>query len=164
MTEPEVTEYLEIGQVDRVYRFRGWETEDGEDGNAFVTKRNQSRNDILPEDLMAKLEEHLGDALAKVTVGGELGHSKEYGCRAKAFVSISVHCNSDEQTIAAVKGLLQEKVRDYVNGDIVEMMEDRDRYMQQDKSGEGQGRVARQNPSQSRSNQTPTARPRSFRR
>jgi hypothetical protein len=161
MTEPEVTEHLEVGMIDRVVQFRRWELEH----DLVVVTRSQSKYSELPEDLMAALEEYLGDALAKVTVGGELGHSKEYGCKAQAFVSISVHCNSDEQTIKEVKDLLQEKVRAYVDEDLAEMIKDRDRYMQQDRSGEDPGRVARQNPPKANPKTTPrAARPRSFRR
>lgn len=142
MEDQTIFEDYDVGLIDRVIRFRGWEVRE-EESDRVVT-RNQSRQDTLPEDLMAALEEHIGDGLAKVTVGGELGHSKEYGCKAQSFVSISVHCNNDEETLKAVKDIVQEKVRTFVNEDLAEMIVDRDRWMEQDKAGETGGKIARQ--------------------
>ena len=136
-----VFEDLDVGLLDRVVRFRGWTHTDDND---YVTTRQQSRQQTLPEELMAALEEHIGDGLAKVTVGGELGHSKEYGCKAQSFVSISVHCNLDEATIETVKDLVQEKVRIYTNEDLAEMIVDRDGWMERDKAGATGGKLARQ--------------------
>lgn len=135
-----LTEVLDVGQLDKVVRHRNWELE-GENGH--VTTRNQSKQEELPGDLMTDLAEEIGDGLAKVTVGAELGHSKEYGCKAQAFVSISVHCNNDEDTIQRVQGVLHERARAFVNQDLEEMMADRDRYLQKDRTGEPDGRLAR---------------------
>lgn len=145
MTDNKVaTEVFDVGQIDKIIRHRGWELE-GEDG--YITKRNQSRQEIIPEDLMAGLVDEIGDGLAKVTVGAELGHSKEYGCKAQAFVSISVHCNDDEGTIDRVQAILHGMARKYANQDLEEMIDDRDRYLKRDLAGDNRpdGRMVRAN-------------------
>jgi len=141
MEDHAVFEDYDVGLVDRVIRFRSWEVE-GDNGH--VSTRNQSKQELLPEDLMGALEDYIGDGLAKVTVGGELGHSKDYGCKAQAFVSISVHCNNDAGTIEEVKNIVQEKVRSFVNEDLAEMMLDRDRHMGVAKENVPEGRMVRQ--------------------
>lgn len=130
----------DVGLLDKVVRHRRWRVEDDQ---GKVTTRQQNRHDNLPEDLMAALEDHLGDAMAKVTIGDELGHSIEYGCKAGSFVSITVHCNADEETIGKVKAILQQKVREFTNDDLKEMKEDRDRHMGKTPP-KSEGRVARQ--------------------
>ena len=133
------TEVFDVGQLDRVIRYRSWEHEDE---NGRITRRTQTKQEEIPEDLMA-LNDYIGDGLAKVTVGAELGHSKEYGCKAQAFVSISVHCNNDDGTIEEVQNILHDKARVFVNQDLEEMIQDRDRWMTEDKAGETGGRLAR---------------------
>jgi hypothetical protein len=136
------TEAFDVGLLDKVVRHRGWELEDD---SGHVTTRNQTKQEELPEDLTMALEDYIGDGMAKVTVGAELGHSKEYGCKAQAFVSISVHCNNDDGTIEEVQNILHDKARVFTNQDLEAMMEDRDRYLLQDKSNEGKpaGKLAR---------------------
>lgn len=119
-------EVLDVGLVDRVIRSRGW-TVEREDGK--VTTREQSQQHPIPEVYMAALEAHIGDAQAKVTVGAELGHSKDYGCKAQAFVSVSVTCNNHEDDINAVHNIIQPLARKLVNEDLEKMMEDRDAHM-----------------------------------
>jgi len=142
MTEP-VLESVDVTGLDKVIRFRGWEFE--EDGVGHVTTRNQTKQEELPEDLMSALADTIGDGMAKVTVGAELGHSKEYGCKAQAFVSISVHCNNDDGTIDEVQRLLHDKARAFANQDLEDMIADRDAFMLRDKSQEEKpaGKLAR---------------------
>lgn len=135
------TEVLDVGQLDKVTRLRSWELE-GADGH--FTTRNQTRQDAIPEDLMAGLEDEIGDGLAKVTVGAELAHSKDYGCKAQAFVSISVHCNNDDDTIGRVHGKLHDKTRELANQDLKDMIADRDLYLEQGgQEAKPEGRMAR---------------------
>ena len=122
----EVVEVNDVGLLDRVTRNRRWEIEK-DDGK--VTRREQSQQHPIPEDIMAALEQHIGDAQAKITVGAEPGHSKEYGCKAQAFVSVSVTCNNNETDIGAVHGIVQPFVRQLVNADLDQMKEDRDTHM-----------------------------------
>lgn len=124
--ENESVEVLDVGLVDRVTRMRGWSVEQA-DGK--VTSKEQSQQHPIPEDYMSALEPHIGDAQAKVTVGAELGHTKEYGCKAQAFVSISVTCNNREDSISAVHDIVHPLVRELVNGDLVKMKEDRDAHL-----------------------------------
>lgn len=124
--ENEVVEVNDVGLIDRVTRNRRWELEK-DDGK--VTRREQSQQHPIPEEIMAALEQHIGDAQAKVTVGAELGHSKEYGCKAQAFVSVSVTCNNNEEDIGAVHGIVQPFVRQLVNEDLEQMKVDRDTHM-----------------------------------
>ena len=95
---------------------------------------------------MSALEEYLGDGKAKLTVGGELAHSKEFGCKAQAFVSVSVTCNNDEETLEAVHNIIQPKVQELINQDLELMIEDRDRFLGQHQGGltsKPEGKVAR---------------------
>ena len=126
MENEEQVEVNDVGLVDRVTRNRRWEIEKD---SGKVTRREQSQQHPIPEDIMAALEEHIGDAQAKVTVGAELGHSKEYGCKAQAFVSVSVTCNNNETDIGAVHEIIQPLARKLVNEDLEMMKADRDAHM-----------------------------------
>jgi len=100
------------------------------------TKRKTKQQDVaavLPEEVMGQLDQHLGNALGKVTVGGELSHSKEYGCSAKSFVSLSVTCDSSLETCQAVHDLVQPTVRALLNEDLNMMKEDRDAHLASEK-------------------------------
>ena len=55
--------------------------------------------EILPEDIMAKLEELTGNGEGRVTVAGELGTNEDYGQKASAFFSVSVNCDSSLDSI-----------------------------------------------------------------
>lgn len=122
----EQLEIRDVGLVDRIVRVRRWEAEQP-DGK--VKARTQSVQQLIPEEIMAELESHLGDAQAKVTVGAELGHSRDYGCKAGAFVSVSVHCNNHEDDIQAVHETLHNLARNFVNEDLEVMKQDRDSHM-----------------------------------
>jgi len=139
-TNDVATEVLDVGQLDKISRRRGWELE-GEDG--LLTARSQTKHEDIPEELMSTLAEEIGDGLAKVTVGAELAHSKDYGCKAQAFVSISVHCNNDDETIDRVQSHLHDMARRYANEDLVDMVEDRDRYMTEAATKKPEGKLAR---------------------
>ena len=78
---------------------------------------------------MAALEPHIGDAQAKVTVGAELAHSKDYGCKAQSFVSVSVTCNNSEDDISAVHNIIHPLARKLVNEDLEKMKLDRDGHI-----------------------------------
>lgn len=119
-------EVLDVGLVDGVVRHRGWTIEKN---GGKVTSRDQSQQHPIPEDTMETLEKYIGDAQAKVTVGAELGHNKEFGCKAQAFVSVSVTCNNAELDIGAVHAIIQPLVRKLVNEDLEAMKADRDSHI-----------------------------------
>ena len=100
------------------------------------TKHRTKQQDIaavLPEEVMAQLDEFLGNALGKVTVGGELSHSKEYGCSAKSFVSMSITCDNSLETCQAVHDIVHPTVRALLNEDLDMMKADRDQHLQNEK-------------------------------
>jgi len=76
---------------------------------------DQSRESPLPEELMAKLEKHLGDAGAQVTVSADLATSVDYGNKAGAFVSIKITCNNSENDILAVHDIARDWVETLVS-------------------------------------------------
>jgi hypothetical protein len=119
-------EVRDVGMIDQISRHRGWEVDHG---NGNTSRRNQNQQHSIPEDIMAELEQHIGDAQAKITVGAELAHSIEYGCKAKAFVSVSATCNNSEESITAVHGIIQPLARFLVNEDLDKMKGDRDAHM-----------------------------------
>ena len=100
------------------------------------TKHRTKQQDIaavLPEEVMAQLDEFLGNALGRVTVGGELSHSKEYGCSAKSFVSMSITCDNGLETCQAVHDIVHPTVRALLNEDLNMMKADRDQHLQNEK-------------------------------
>ena len=144
-------EVNDVGMLEHVSRNRRWAVEK-DDGK--VATREQSQQHPLPEDIMAELEQHIGDAQAKVTVGAELGHNKEYGCKAQAFVSVSVTCNSSQDSISAVHSILHTMVRQLVNDDLEKMKEDRDAHI-----GSAPGKVSSPPKVQAKTPGKVTARP-----
>lgn len=122
----EAVEVNDVGLIDHVTRMRRWAFEKT-DGRTVT--REQSQQHPIPEETMTALEKHIGDAQAKVTVGCELGHSKEYGCKAGSFVSVSVTCNNAEDDITAVHSIIQPLARKLANEDLDQMKLDRDDHM-----------------------------------
>ena len=117
-------ETLDIGMVDRVVRKRGWRVEK-DDGK--VIEREQYQEHPIPEEYMAALEPHIGDAGAKITVGAELGHNKDYN-GAKSFVGVSATCNNNEEDFIAVHNIIHALARKLVNEDLEKMKADRDEH------------------------------------
>lgn len=126
MTTAIETEVNDVGLLDQVIRQRGWSIE--KDGG-LVTAREQNQQHSIPEEIMATLEEYTGNAQAKVTVGAELGHNKEFGCKAQAFVSVTATCNNAESDIVAVHEIIHALARKLVNEDLEKMKLDRDAHI-----------------------------------
>jgi hypothetical protein len=99
-------------------------------GQAKHRTKQQELATVLTEEIMAQLDEFLGNALGRVTIGGELSHSKEYGCSAKSFVSMSITCDNSLETCQAVHDVVQPTVRALLNEDLSMMKEDRDHHLQ----------------------------------
>lgn len=118
--------YIEVGLKDGVRRRRKFSAEDR---TGAEKTRVQQRQSELPEDLMEELSRYLGDGNAKVVVGAELTHSRDYGSKAGAFVSISVTCNADSETIQTVHDILMPAVRDLAKGDLTEIAKERDEFI-----------------------------------
>ena len=77
--------------------------------------------DPLPEDLMTELEQYAGDGLGKVSVGGDLATSVNFGFKAGASVHIGVTCDSNLDTMMAVHDLLQPRVEEILTRDHARM-------------------------------------------
>jgi hypothetical protein len=121
----EVVLYETYDLKDRVLRSCEWTN----NGQTKHRTKQQELAEVLSEEVMAQLDELIGNALGKVTVGGELSHSKEYGCSAKSFVSMSITCDNSLETCQAVHDIVQPTVRALINEDLNMMKEDRDRHL-----------------------------------
>jgi hypothetical protein len=89
------------------------------------------REDDIPEELMSKLSDYIGDGEGRVTASGSLGSSREYH-KAEAFVSISLACNNDLDDAEAVHGLIVPYVRKLAAEDLLEMSKLRDPWLPPD--------------------------------
>lgn len=118
----EAVEYLDVTLVDTVHRSRRFFN----DNDKTVTE--QERRDEIPEDLMSKLENYLGDGQARVTVSGALSSSHEFH-KAESFVSISVSCHNDLDNIRDVHDLVRPHVAELVHADHDEMSLLRDKIL-----------------------------------
>lgn len=90
---------------------------------------DQEREDDIPEELMTKLEDHVGDGGAKITIGGSLGSTRDYH-KAECFVSISVSCNNDMDDVDAVHGIVLPYIHKYAEEDLEEMSKLRDPWLE----------------------------------
>jgi hypothetical protein len=102
------TEYVD--ECSQVRRHRSFYN----DNDGTTLEQEQSYD--IPEEIMATIEDYQGDGLARVTVSADLGSSVSFHS-AKAFVSVSVPCNNDADSIDAVHGMLRPFVQDLVAED-----------------------------------------------
>jgi hypothetical protein len=109
---------------------RNCEWHDGE--NVKRKTRQKPVSEIFPEELMGQLEQYIGNGGGHVTVAGELSHSKQFGCSAKSFVSVSVTCDGSLEVCQAVHDLVQPMVRNLINEDLQMMKDDRDAVLDAD--------------------------------
>ena len=84
------------------------------------------RQEQIPEDLMAALEELSGDGRGRVTVGAELASNVAFGFKAGSFVSIGVTCDSNMDIIQQVHDLVHPVVQRMVEEDHAEISAMRD--------------------------------------
>lgn len=133
--------YIEVGLRDGIRRRRKFSAEDR---TGAEKSRVQQKQTELPESLMEELSRYLGDGNAKVVVGAELTHSRDYGCKAGAFVSVSVSCNADSETIQTVHDILMPVVKDLAREDLTEIAKERDDFV--DHGGGPPPRVAEPRP------------------
>ena len=82
----------------------------GKDSNCI----EEECQEPLPEEIMNKLEPHIGDGLARFSIGNELGSSIEFGFKAQAMVNATVACNNDSETFVAVNDILYPLVEELV--------------------------------------------------
>jgi hypothetical protein len=80
------------------------------------TTLEQEQSQDIPEEIMAQLEDFLGDGTARITVSADLGSSVSYHS-AKAFVSVSVPCNNDIDSISSVHDILKTFVQELAEED-----------------------------------------------
>lgn len=117
MEEEQVeSEIVDVSLQDGTYRRREWKMDN--------KHREQVQHGTLPEEVLSQIAEYMGDGAAKITVGAELSHNKDY-CTAKSFVSISVHCGNDEESLGAVHSIIHEMAKKLVKEDLAVMMEER---------------------------------------
>ena len=97
-------EIKDIGLFDKVHLSREARPKDGagvcESADEFIAN-------ILPEDIMEKLDQYIGDGNASVTVGGDLTRSEDYGNKAGAFVSVTIRCNNGVEEVRAVHDIIR---------------------------------------------------------
>lgn len=110
----DTTEVIDVGLLSHWKRSRSFTAKD----EGAVDE--QVRIDPLPEEWMAKLEEHLGDGNARVTVSQDLTTSEDYGNKAGAFVSVTVTCGNDEDNIRGAHVIARELVQELVAVDYKE--------------------------------------------
>lgn len=89
------------------------------------TTLEQEQSHDIPEEIMAQIEDYLGDGTARVTVSADLGSSVSYHS-AKAFVSVSVPCNNDIDSVSMVHSMLRPFVQQLCEDDHGEMAVRRD--------------------------------------
>lgn len=89
------------------------------------TTLEQEQSYDIPEEIMAQIEDYLGDGTARVTVSADLGSSVSFHS-AKAFVSVSVPCNNDIDSISMVHDILRPFVQQLTEDDHGEMAARRD--------------------------------------
>lgn len=126
-------EIKDVGLLDKVTRHRKWLVEKD---SGKVTTREQQQEHPIPEEYMTKLESHIGDAGARVTVGAELSNMRDFN-KAQAFVSVTVTCNNKAEDIENVHNIALEMVKKLVNEDLKMMKVDRDLHI----DGEAEGKV-----------------------
>lgn len=98
-----------------------------DDEGVLLDKQEESfTSDTLPEDVMSELEQHLGDGAASVTVSADVAHSKDFGCKAGVFYSVSVRCDNNMEAVQAVHDILVGHVQDTVSQDLPGAMAIRD--------------------------------------
>jgi hypothetical protein len=93
--------------------------------DGFTNVEDGFVKEVLPEGIMAKLEEFTGNGEGRVTVSGDLAVS-DYGNKGGAFFSVSVNCDSSMEAIQGVHDLLAPWVQNIVAADCESMKTKRD--------------------------------------
>lgn len=83
-------------------------------------------SDTLPESIMSEIEKYLGDGNASVTVSADVADSKDFGCKAGVFYSVSVKCDNTMEAVQAVHDILVPHVQETVAQDLPGAMAVRD--------------------------------------
>lgn len=109
--------------IDRIYRKRSAYNDHNKE------TIDQERDDDVPEGLMTKLEDFIGDREASITVGGSLSSNRDFH-KAEAFVSIRVACNNDLDDIDAVHDIVQPYIAKLAQHDLEEMSMLRDPWLE----------------------------------
>lgn len=107
------TEVIDVGLTNHVKRSR------------YAVKNDQPLEDAscqedIPEDVMAKIEEYLGDGLATVSVSADLGES-DYGNKSGCIVSVRVTCGNNDSDILSTHRVVKALVQKLVSEDFDEM-------------------------------------------
>lgn len=119
-------EFVDVTMVDCLHRQRKFHND------LDKTVLSQERQDPIPEEIMAQLEDYRGDGKAHLTVSGSVSSNHEFH-KAEAFVSISVTCNNNMDDVMSVHALVQPFVKDLVRVDHEEMALLRDEILPEGK-------------------------------
>jgi len=114
MTKPVPIDAVDEGMCSRVQRSRSFFNDTDK------TLSSEAREDHVSEDLMSQIEPYIGDGLGRLTVSGAMSSSHEYH-KAESFVSISVACNNDMDSIRQVHDIVRPQVHELINEDHQEM-------------------------------------------
>jgi hypothetical protein len=106
--------YISVELKDKVRRFLSVEDKSG---NA----QEEQYSEPIPEELMSALEQYGGDGKARVSIGGELSTSTNFGFKASASVHMSVTCDNNLQVMEEVHDLVQPYVEALVVRDHARM-------------------------------------------
>ena len=120
----DIGEVADLSMAEKFTRQKYVTDESGED--LFFDEKTGWSYEILPEEIMDRLSEFVGDGLNKVTVGAELGVS-DYGNKGGAWFSVSVVCDSNPEVIDPVHAILKDYVHQQVELDADEMAALRDK-------------------------------------
>jgi len=123
----EQIELKDVGMLERVSRERYVTSKD--EGDYHRQQSVTYVRDTLPEEIMSKIEEHVGDGEGSVVVSAELATSVDFGCKAGAFVSIKLACNNTVDDALAVHDIIQPLVAEAVEEDYKHMEHLRDRIL-----------------------------------
>lgn len=126
MDDQIVGTYADVSMEDYILRQRRFHN----DSDGTVTEQ-ECRSEI-PEEVMSQLEPFVGDGNAHLTVSGALSSSQSYH-KAEAFVSVSVTCNNDLDSVRQVHDLVRPFVQAMVLEDHNEMSVLRDQTLPEDK-------------------------------
>jgi hypothetical protein len=106
--------YIGVSMKDKVRRFLSAEDKDG-------NTVEEQYSEPIPEDLMTQLEQYGGDGRARVSVGGELTSSTNFGFKAAASTHMSVTCDNNLEVMEEVHDLVQPYVEKLVLRDHARM-------------------------------------------
>ena len=122
-------EMLDVTDASMREKFsRELRVEDSE-GRLYTDQLSGHTYELVPEDIMAKIQDFVGDGRGSLTVGADLSTSVEFGCKAGAFLNVRVICDNSMEAVEEVHGILVPWVREKVEEDYREVEDIRTRIL-----------------------------------